>query len=77
MLQSDLLQGHEVLCQLAAPLEDGGIGTLGQNIPGQPQEDPVPALFPVTPFTCLLGLGFKLGTLLALSKLLAPRTAFS
>lgn len=31
MLQPDLLQGHEVLCQLAAPLEDGGIGPLGQR----------------------------------------------
>lgn len=38
MLQTDLLQGHEVLCQLAAALEYGGIGTLGQSTTGQPQE---------------------------------------
>ena len=29
VLQPDLLQGHEVLCQFAAPLEDCGIGSLG------------------------------------------------
>lgn len=36
MLQPDLLQGHEVLRQLAAPFEDCGIGTLGTRTPAAP-----------------------------------------
>lgn len=59
MLQPDLLQGHEVLCQLAAPFEDCGIGALGTK-PQQPQPHSGPArLCPMPPSLCLCrGCGF-------------------
>lgn len=68
MLQPDLLQGHKVLCQLAASLEDGGIGTLRQGTPCSAPDHPVYTLLPAPPLIFLLGLGFKLVVLLPLFK---------
>lgn len=51
MLQPDLLQGHEVLCQFTAPLEDCGIGALGTRAP-QPQPDSGSALLCSVPPPC-------------------------
>lgn len=76
MLQPDLLQGHEVLRQLAAPLEDSGIGTLGQSRPGQPQSILL-VFLPAPPFMFLLGLGFKLGALHPLFKFCLLQTRLS
>ena len=64
VLQPDLLQRHEVLCQFAAPFEDCGIGSLRMRTPaGQPPSGPA-LLCPVpAPFCLFLGcdIGRSLG----------------
>lgn len=53
MFQPDLLQGHEVLCQFAAPFEDCGIGSLGTRTrAAQPHSGPA-LLCPTSSSLCL------------------------
>jgi hypothetical protein len=77
MLQPDLLQGHEVLCQLAASLEDGGIGTLRQGNPWSAPDHPAHTLPPSPTSYILAWARIQASWVPSVQILFAPKSAFS